>query len=368
MLINQLTKIYMKQRKYDKIGKIIERFPNNKIIQNRLIEISKLVTKYIEEEYYERAEEIAMNFPDNELIQDQINKIRIALNTSNFDDDKIDSMEFPTEIKNIRSKLSLGKTSYSDIEVLDRNKDKIDAKSSELIKFAIYDKMGYRKQVIKRLKNTAILDTNDKKMLISYLEKKNNFFDLEKWDSLIGWSSNIEEYQNILKEELLEKRKEEKTQENDDIKKDVQNDSSISHTIKRTSKEKISKTKTSRVQVIPREVVRTSNPKYSKNKSLHKKKTKIVSTTEDTVYDILNKEYKEKVFELKVKYYIDMHDPEKRESAIYKYDRLEDILVSKSSQKNLELVLLMLVGDMKVNAEKEYPKEYSKVLQRINKK
>lgn len=179
-------------------------------------------------------------------------------------------------------------------------------------------------------------------------------FNLEKWDSLIGWSSNIEEYQNILKEEeLLEKRKEEKTRENDVIKKDVQNDSSISHTIKRTSKEKISKTKNSRVQVIPKKVVKTSNSKYSKNKSLDKKKMKIVSTTEDTVYDLLNKEYKEKVFELKVKYYIDMHNPEKRESAIYKYDRLEDILASKSSQKNLELVLLMLVGDMKVNAEKE---------------
>ena len=38
-------------------------------------------------------------------------------------------------------------------------------------------------------------------------------------------------------------------------------------------------------------------------------------------------------------YYFDMNNSEKRASAIYKYDRLEDILSSKPSKKNLELLL-----------------------------
>ena len=55
-------------------------------------------------------------------------------------------------------------------------------------------------------------------------------------------------------------------------------------------------------------------------------------------------------------------------SAIYKYDRLEDILSSKPSKKNLELLLLMLVGDMSVDIQKDYQHEYSKIMKRIETK
>lgn len=87
-----------------------------------------------------------------------------------------------------------------------------------------------------------------------------------------------------------------------------------------------------------------------------------------TTYDLLDKKYKEDVFNLKVKYYFDMNNSEKRASAIYKYDRLEDILSSKPSKKNLELLLLMLVGDMSVDIQKDYPQEYSKIMKRIETK
>ena len=63
-----------------------------------------------------------------------------------------------------------------------------------------------------------------------------------------------------------------------------------------------------------------------------------------------------------------MSNIEKRASAIYKYDRLDDVLNSKPSEKNLELLLLMLVGDMKVDIQKDYPQEYSKVMKRIETK
>lgn len=84
-----------------------------------------------------------------------------------------------------------------------------------------------------------------------------------------------------------------------------------------------------------------------------------------TTYDLLDKKYKEDVFNLKAKYYFDMNNSEKRASAIYKYDRLEDILSSKPSKKNLGLLLLMLVGDMSVDIQKDYQHEYSKIMKRI---
>lgn len=87
-----------------------------------------------------------------------------------------------------------------------------------------------------------------------------------------------------------------------------------------------------------------------------------------TTYDLLDKKYKEDVFNLKAKYYFDMNNSEKRASAIYKYDRLEDILSSKPSKKNLELLLLMLAGDMSVDIQKDYPHEYSKIMKRIETK
>lgn len=351
---SQLITAYIRQGNYDKAIEIAVKFPNNEIIQIQLIKL------YMRQGDYRKMEEIALDFPNNEVIQKQIN---ILLNIPNFNEDNIDLKEFPDEIKNIRSRLSLGETSYNDIEVLDRNKDKINSKYYELIKLAIYDRLGNKKQGIEDLKKNSFLDINIKKSLISHLQKNKTFFDLEKWDSLIGWSSSIEKYQKTQKEELIEKQNHEENQESDSIKKVVPDISSVSHNIKKVSNAKVNETKNNLVQVVPKN---TSN-KHFKNKSACKK-AKGSSTKKDTIYGVLNNNYKEKVFELKVKYYIDMHELDKRDSTIYKYDRLEELLASKPSQNNMELLLLMLVGDINVNVEDKYPKEYSKVLQRINNK
>ena len=137
--------------------------------------------------------------------------------------------------------------------------------------------------------------------------------------------------------------------------------------MQKVSSIKSNETKNNKIQISLENVSEILDSSYSINKLSHKKQ-KSTTNNQNTVYDLLNKNYKEKVFELKVQYYVDMGVPEKRKSAIYKYDRLEDLLVSKPSQNNLELVLLMLVGDMNVNIEKEYPKEYVKILQRIKDK
>ena len=87
---------------------------------------------------------------------------------------------------------------------------------------------------------------------------------------------------------------------------------------------------------------------------------------------MLNQTYKEMILNLKIKYYKEMHDLEKRQAAIYKYDRLEDILSSEPNIKNFDLLLLMLIGDgdnrlkLEQSIPKQYNDEYKKVLSRIN--
>ncbi len=78
------------------------------------------------------------------------------------------------------------------------------------------------------------------------------------------------------------------------------------------------------------------------------------------------------ILNLKIKYYQDMHNEEKKKSAIYKYDRLEDILSQEPSIRNFDLLLLMLIGDgdnsleIEQSIPRQYQDEYKKVLTKIN--
>ena len=359
---SQLITAYIRQGKYEDAIAEAKKHLNSVVIQ------SQLITAYIGQGKYEEAIAEAKKHPNNEIIQNKVNKIKGSLDFPYFDDNKIDPERFPIEIKNIRSKISLGKISFNDIEILDKNKDKVTINDYELIKLAIYDKLGYKKQVISILKNSTIFDVNIKNKLISYLESKKTMFNLEKWDSLIGWSSDLDEYQKSIKEEVSCEKEKLKKLEKTNVHEDVVHDTfNISQTMQKVSSIKSNETKNNKIQISLENVSEILDSSYSINKLSHKKQ-KSTTNNQNTVYDLLNKNYKEKVFELKVQYYVDMGVPEKRKSAIYKYDRLEDLLVSKPSQNNLELVLLMLVGDMNVNIEKEYPKEYVKILQRIKDK
>ena len=132
---------------------------------------------------------------------------------------------------------------------------------------------------------------------------------------------------------------------------------------------KDSKESDDKIVPVKKEYKVVTKPKSKKSDLLiSKKKEKNDNSECKTTYDLLDKKYKEAVFGLKVRYYFDMSNIEKRASAIYKYDRLDDVLNSKPSEKNLELLLLMLVGDMKVDIQKDYPQEYSKVMKRIETK
>ncbi len=95
------------------------------------------------------------------------------------------------------------------------------------------------------------------------------------------------------------------------------------------------------------------------------------SSEENTIYKSLNKKYKEKVLELKIKFCLDMQIPEKRDDAIRNYDKLQTVLMSDPTvEKRVEtfVLMLMLTKDINDDLAKDYPKAYTKVKERIETK
>ncbi len=354
---SQLITVYMKMEKYDKAVEIGEKFSENALIQNQLMTI------YVKNEEYDKAIEIAKKFPNNEKIQEQLrefyteedyysDKIEKLERKSSADEFQNNQKEFPKEIIKIRSKISLGNVSVKDLDILDDFKEQIGLEKYLLIKLAVYEKLGLLNMATKLLKQDTVLDCKLKKQLISQFARKNRFYNLEKWDSLIGWFSELELEKDEIEDCLADSdikitENASLPVKNDDICKNLEN----------------SKSKKNR-RVIE---ITSSKTKLDKDKQKSQKINK-----RKTLDEMLNQTYKEMILKLKIKYYIEMYNEETKKAAMYKYDRLEDILSSEPSIKNFELLLLMLVGDGGNSLEIEqfipdkYTDEYAKVLRKIN--
>ena len=353
---SQLVTIYIKRKEYEKVEEIAKKYPSHAPIQ------SQLITIYIKKEEYDKAEEIAKKYPNNTLIQKQLmannNKKESEKTEETLDeisdlDDVIiknKNQDFPKEIGDIRNKISKGIISAQDLENLERFKQQIGLENYLLIMMAVYEKLGLSNMCKRLLKQDKILDVKLKSQLMTYFEEKNKIYNLEKWDNLIGWFNEQENFIEEVPEkniEVLEAKETDLPVKKQHLELKVKN-SNISEKM---------------VIVTPSKVGEVSEKKNIKNKTKAKAKT---------LKDILNKPSKEMILDLKIKYYKEMHDLEKRESAIYKYDRLEEILSSEPSIKNFDSLLLMLIGDgndkekVEQSIPEQYSGEYKKVLNRIN--
>ena len=353
---SQLVTIYIKRKEYEKVEEIAKKYPSHAPIQ------SQLITIYIKKEEYDKAEEIAKKYPNNTLIQKQLmannNKKESEKTEETLDeisdlDDVIiknKNQDFPKEIGDIRNKISKGIISVKDLENLENFKQQIGLENYLLIMMAVYEKLGLSNMCKRLLKQDKILDVKLKSQLMTYFEQKNKIYNLEKWDNLIGWFNEQENFIDEVAEkniEVLEAKETDLPVKKQHLELKVKN-SNISEKM---------------VIVTPSKVGEVSEKKNIKNKAEVKVKT---------LKDILNKPSKEMILDLKIKYYKEMHDLEKRESAIYKYDRLEEILSSEPSIKNFDSLLLMLIGDgndkekVEQSIPEQYSGEYKKVLNRIN--
>ena len=353
---SQLVTIYIKRKEYEKVEEIAKKYPSHTPIQ------SQLITIYMNQKKYDKAEEIAKKYPNNTLIQKQLmannNKKESEKTEETLDeisdlDDVIiknKNQDFPKEIGDIRNKISKGIISAQDLENLEKFKQQIGLENYLLIMMAVYEKLGLSNMCKRLLKQDKILDVKLKSQLMTYFEEKNKIYNLEKWDNLIGWFNEQENFIEEVPEkniEVLEAKETDLPVKKQHLELKVKN-SNISEKM---------------VIVTPSKVGEVSEKNNIKNKTKAKAKT---------LKDILNKPSKEMILDLKIKYYKEMHDLEKRESAIYKYDRLEEILSSEPSIKNFDSLLLMLIGDgndkekVEQSIPEQYSGEYKKVLNRIN--
>ena len=331
--------VYMKNGDYESAIKIAEKFPNDNIIQSRLMKI------YTENEIKENPEEISDWY--NEII-------------------KTKKQEFPIKILEIRNKIVVDNISVKDLDTLESFKEKIEEEKYLLIKLAIYEKLGLLNLGMKQLKQNTIFSDKLKKQLLMQFERKSKFYNLGNWDSLIGWFDETKP---------LEKVQEACVKEND-VASGNPSTSIPEVQSKNIEPSRIQKT-IPKKQNNPKSIFKTNigitNTVPSKVKEEQKKPTKIKNNQgPKTLYDTLNQTYKKMILNLKIKYYKDMHDEEKKQSALYKYDRLEESLSSKPSIKNFDILLLMLIGDgdgsldIEQSIPKEYNGEYKKVLNKIN--
>ena len=350
LIQSQLVTIYIKRKEYEKVEEIAKKYPSHAPIQ------SQLITIYIKKEEYDKAEEIAKKYPNNTLIQKQLmannNKKESEKAEETLEDAIIQNknQDFPKEVGEIRNKISKGTISAKDLENLENFKQQIGLENYLLIMMAVYEKLGLSNMCKRLLKQDKILDAKLKSQLMTDFEQKNKIYNLEKWDNLIGWFNKQENFIEEVPKKNIEVLKVKET----DLPVKKQN---LELKVKNSN---ISK---KMVIVTPSKVGEISEKKNIKSKAKVKVKT---------LKDILNKPSKEMILDLKIKYYKEMHDLEKRESAIYKYDRLEEILSSEPSIKNFDSLLLMLIGDgndkekVEQSIPEQYSGEYKKVLNRIN--
>ena len=366
---SQLMAVYMKKEDYEKAIEIAEKFPNNAPIQ------SQLMTVYMKKGDYEKAIEVAKKFPNDNIIQSQLMKIcmenEIKENSEEISDwhndiIQTEKQEFPTKILEIRSKIVVGDISVKDFDILESFKERIEEEKYLLIKLAVYEKLGLLNLGKKKLKQSTIFDDKLKKQLLVQFERKSKFYNLGNWDNLIGW---FDETRPLEKVQRVYAKENDVANENLSIGiPEVQSENVKSSRIQKTIPKKQSNT-----EIVFKTNIEVTNTISSKVKKEKKKPTKIKNNQgPQTLYDTLNQTYKKMILNLKIKYYKDMHDEEKKQSALYKYDRLEESLSSKPSIKSFDILLLMLIGDGDDNLDieksipKEYSGEYKKVLNKIN--
>lgn len=105
---------------------------------------------------------------------------------------------------------------------------------------------------------------------------------------------------------------------------------------------------------------------FSSQRTKNISKNKSEKVRKQTIYESLNSDYKQAVYDLKLKYYLEMYDEHKKIDAMFKYDRLEDVLNCENSNSKAFYQLLLMLRDIQYNFEKDYPKEYEIINSRIS--
>lgn len=335
---SQVITIYIERKEYEKAIEIGQKYLNNPTIQ------SQMMTIYIEMKEYEKAIEIGEKFLEDSLIKGQMQFVKKINNMASKKKEKLND----NKLNIIRSKILLNTITLNDINLLNDVKDKT---LYLFVMSAIYERLNLKKKCIETLK--MIPNYNKKKMnqLIRQIQScKTKYYNIQKWDSIIGWSiDDVDTY-------LEEKQKKEFANRTCQIKKEP---ISINLPIKEAKKE-------TKKETIISGCFQKKEAKKNNHNFIEVKQEK----NEPTIYEQLTNQYKQMVYYLKLQYYKEMYDPVTKKDAIFKYDRLEEVLLEKASnQKAFRQLLIMLIGAGYSHVvENDYQEEYEVIVDQINSK
>ena len=348
--IGKLITIYIKECEYDKAEKLALRYPNDKT------KIGQLMTIYIKQNRLEKANELALVNQDNDKIIGQLiayynyfgryteannlfamkNKILVT-SSINLSQKAINNLNV------IRAKIVTSTIELSDVAILNEVKDEIGEEKYLFILAAIYEKLDLKSKsisIIKQIKNQS----KDIKNILVTLNSKQKYFNLEKWDKLIGWFND--ESEEFIKNEMSkEEKKEVYTLQTN--KRDKEPDTQLL-----VHSQSITPTINSNNTIVVEETIkRTVNVK----KVNEAKKNENPKNIKLTIYDALSDKYKLIVYKIKLNYYIKMNIVDTQKEYISKYDQLEELLLCNSDNKKAfdKVLLFILLENYKKEMEEK---------------
>lgn len=231
---------------YDKAAKIVERYPNNLIIQSQMVTIairqgdykkakeigakfedyapiqSQMLTIAIKEEDFQTVEEIKNKFKDNNIIQKQVEKFysykkksRIVNKTNSNEDITAECKE---ELDKLKTKIYYDKIDEKLIEDINDSTDLTDyQKTIILLSICEKKKMAKRaKQIVHSYMTSKKDETSIINELLARIEsKKVKIFDMGTYDIILGWEFDeqlAKQYNSEKETEKITKKKKEEEQ------------------------------------------------------------------------------------------------------------------------------------------------------------
>ena len=304
---------------------------------NKCIEIDKEIKnparRKLDKMYYERQRKKKAVLKSNEIFEKKLSNDESSI------------------LNSIRAKIYFNTISNKDIQLLDERKTEIPQEKLYLIKIAVYEKLNQKNNALSLIK-----EIEEKGIKIKYLgeiksrlKSKKSKFSLVKWDEIIGWDINItEDYENEKKVSKEEKQ---------NVQKDTSNsNTNISKVEKKKTKQIIAQKNT--IQQEPNTFIMNSGETFKKEKKKIKK-PKVENKKDEKIKDSLSSKVKEKITEIRKKYYVKMQILETQEEYIRKDDRLQSVLNSSYGKKRMqvELMLILINEGYRQTVKEEFPKE-----------
>ncbi len=267
----------------------------------------------------------------------------------------------------IRAKIYAGIIENADIEGLKDRMQELEKKQYYLIQVAAYEKMNQKKNalnVIKQMEKEGIKVTGEVKDRLK--SKKRNIFDLDKWDELIGWSTEItKQYEQEKREKQQEKEEIKQTQTSENI--EQQENSKLTRAMKEPE---IRKPKAEIIKTNIEEGHIGNDKKQHSKKVQKKKKVKNSNSKIDTIESAMSLPLKETIEKINMKYYIGMQykETERKKSKEY-YQLLREIqeMGIDDKKKTMQRMNLLMKQDYIENdRQARYIRKYDKLQSILN--